>query len=276
MKFSGKTKAKPKPATTKKGKSPQPKGKQKEKKQDTAAADVTAQIKDDTAADDVTAQIKKAKEANTNLLASTASMIWKKGMTGQELKDHLKEASSQLQKVTQLALSVPEVDRPSVEDLQSDLEKQINRVQLLVNLFMNIRKPNVATRILSGNLTRDIMQAIPYMDVETAIDVLKLIANKLENNLQAMVETINMDMPPSEPGGLNFGVVYKALARKDEPTSRAFLQAQREFMNKYYDSLRTAKGPSAVTSVFSTEVLAAVEGAFRQAFILSLPRGGIA
>ena len=192
------------------------------------------------------------------LVAVTAGIVWTKALTLKDLGEYIKEGLSHSSTLGQLAChdSSSGTDQTEVMNLVSDLEKETVRLQSVKNLIETMRKPNIAAKALTGNFKTEMGQAAQYFDVDTMIDILKFLCNKLhDSSVPDLVKFTNMNENPltDTDSVINFGDIGQAMHHPNPILwQRPFLNTQREFVNKYFDTLRTAKGQSDITDVFHT------------------------
>ena len=229
---------------------PQSKQAEKSKQQDPeqGSSDAAAQAEGNSA-------VIEGKGVLTKLVAATGGIIWTKALTLKDIGEYIKEGLSHSSTLGQLACH-DGTDQTEVMNLVSNLEKETVRLQSVKNLIETMRKNNIAAKVLTPVFKTDMIQAAQYFDVDTLIDMLKFLCNKLhDSSVPDLVKFTNMNESPQTDIAINFGDIGQAMHHPNPVLwQRPFLHTQREFVNKYFDTLRTARGQSEITDVFHTGI----------------------
>lgn len=197
----------------------------------------------------------QAEAALASLRDATPSMIWKREVTASDIAAKVKTANQSLIAVGQLALGVTCSELgPKLEALKTDLEKEVARVTALKELGDKLRKQGIAARVSTAAFKQDFVHCVKNMDTDTMLDILKFLTNKVHDHSLALMVSFVCMAAPKDPDMLNYYCIFQATAA-DTSTERRLLHSQREFMNKWFDCLRSAKSASDITKVLDQDML---------------------
>ena len=195
--------------------------------------------------------------ASAKELSSLRSLdILKKNIPKPELDGKIKEAESVQGNAETLlqALSPDSVGRDALTMNLDMLTSEIGRVLLVRSVVDKIKKNNVVSQVLDGNISEELLKSCPHFCEQGFEEIVNLLSGKLQE--YSYLQSLQFLSMSSQSEGLNLGRMIFARSKSTDtpndaeimksPIYHKMLAVQRENIGKFYDTFRTVKNVTEV------------------------------